>query len=342
MERNSFSKYEKNKITKLCYEFFSPSWVMKINNPPSLLMCIQSFLHRVLYYIWHVDMKEPCIKELIFFSTSVNNNNALKPIWEKIPEEDRVIWGSDFIFSETKISIYSFLFFFSFLKIYGGLSKKEKLVAREYNYWFINILGYYKVIGNLLKRNKNKIKLVIMANDHSPVNQCIIENCIKYGIKTLYIQHASVNDEFPPNRFSYSFLDGLDSCRKYLSIREFTGKAFLSGSTRFDTLKNQVYLSKYVGIAINTMDDFDKIFSLCRYLVEHDINNIIMRPHPRLELKIYEIEKIRNLGIELSDSKTENPFSFIAKLKLLISNESSIHLEALLMHVPSVQFNFST
>ena len=205
----------------------------------------------------------------------------------------------------------------------------------------MNVYGYYKVIGGFLKKNSKKITLVVMANDHSPTNQCIIENCLKYGIRTLYIQHASINEQFPPNRFTYSFLDGLDSYRKYVSIRRCTGAVFLSGSSRFDALKKYGRSPGYIGVAINMIDDLEMVFALCKKLADNGIRSVIIRPHPRLELKRDWMERLIGIGADFSDARTEDPFSFMARLKLLISNESSIHLEALLMQIPSVQYNFS-
>ena len=337
----NYCRYKNNFITRLCYEFFDYSWIVKIKKPPRFLGCIKIFIHRLFHFIRYPDFREPCIKDLIFFSTSVNNNNALRPIWTKLKPQEYSVWECENIFSETKIAIYSFLHLPSFFRMYEQLPVEDRLVVREYNYWFMNVYGYYKVIDKFLKKNRNKIKLLVLANDHSPVNQCIIENCIKHNIKTMYVQHASIDEEFPPVRFTYSFLDGLDTYKKYASKKKVSGTAILSGSSRFDVLKKQLCVSEYIGIAINELDDFSKIFDLCEFLIDNGITDVILRPHPRLELQKEDMERFNNLGILFSDAKVENSFSFIAKLKLLISNESSIHLDALLMNIPSIQYNFS-
>lgn len=335
-----YSDYSYNLILRVCHVFFHPNLKDSIKNPPSLFKCIIIFLKNFLISLVQLDFKKPGAKKIVFFSTTVNNNRALEPIWSKLNKQDYVLWLSDDIFSNFSIKIYSFLYFFPFIKLYFSLKKEEKLVIRKYSYWFMNAYGYYKTIDNYLSQTKKLISLIVLANDHSPINRCIIENCHKYNIKTLYIQHANIDTSFPPNTFTYSFLDGLESYKKYLAINGIRGKIFLSGSSRFDSLVLNGNHEK-IGVALNELDNISKVLELCNFLVKKGLSNLIIRPHPALVLSNEESKLINELGISISDSKHEDPFDFIAKLKILIANESGIHLEAALGGVPSIQYNFS-
>ena len=336
-----YSDYSKNFITRFCYEFFHPSCKMNKNVPPSLFACIKKFLRRFFSYCRHPDFKKPPISKIIFFSTTINNNNALQPIWSKLNEKDYSLWLRDYIFAETKIVFYSFLYLTLFFKMYISLSKDDRAIVREYNYWFMNIYGYYKTIGHFLKKNKNKIKLIVMANDHSTTNQCILDNCIKYGIKTMFVQHSAVAMFSPPNRFTYSILDNIDSYKKYCDIGAVNTRAFVCGGTRFDVLYQQNYIRKYIGIAINDLDKMEKVIELCVFLIKNNVKDIILRPHPGMILGKNIEDEFEKMGVLISNSKTENCFVYLSKLKLLISNDSSIHEDALLARIPSVVYNFS-
>ena len=122
------------------------------------------------------------------------------------------------------------------------------------------------------------------------------------------------------------------------------GEVYLSGGVRFDPifqkykLKNTESVST-IGIAINMLDDFNKVKSLCMFLLGQNFK-LILRPHPRYGA--VSLSWLEENGIGYSDPKTESSFDFISHIDLMISNESSIHLDAALMKCPSVVYNFST
>ena len=211
---------------------------------------------------------------------------------------------------------------------------------RQYDYWFTEAWGYYEVIGRYFRRNKEKISLVILANDESPENRCIIENCLKYDIKTLYTQHASADYSYPNIIFSYSFLDGYDSYKKYSAYYPVRGIAFLSGCPRFDCFYGQKE-PVYIGIATSIADDMDKVLELCAFLKTNGYNNLILRPHPRQNLSKEINDELIDMGIRISDPHKENSYMFLARLILLIANNSSIHYDAMIAKIPSVKFNLS-
>ena len=80
--------------------------------------------------------------------------------------------------------------------------------AYSYVPYFINILS------------KTKPKLVIVSNDHSLNCRSLRLAAQILGIRTLYIQHASISNIFPPLEFDYALLDGLVSYKKYVSCYE--------------------------------------------------------------------------------------------------------------------------
>jgi len=333
--------YDKNLITRICYEFYYPVWRQHINKPQSLLRVILSFTRRCLHYLFFGDKKEPIAGKIIFFSTTENNNKSLRPVWDRLKSDEYVIWDRDEIFSESKILFFSFVNFYKFLWTYFTSSKDERLVMRQYDYWFTQAWGLYKVIDRFFLKNKDQIKLVVLANDESPENRCIAESCLKQQIKTLYTQHAAATFSLPNNIFSYSFLDGYDAFRKYSYYYPIKGKVFLSGSPRFDSYYGPK-CPQYIGIATNLADDMMKAIDLCSFLKSKGYDNLILRPHPRQTLSDDIKVRLNNMNIPISEAKDESTFKFLSKLELLIANNSSIHFDAMVARVQSIKYNFAS
>jgi hypothetical protein len=197
------------------------------------------------------------------------------------------------------------------------------------------------VAGEML--DKYNVKVLVMANDHNDINRCLLFNALKKGIKTVYVQHASVKKGFPRLDFSYSFLDGQESLDKYLHAGKPNGEVYLSGGVRFDFLYDKIVKRneevKKIGVAINMLDDFEKVKNLCLFLKEEGYNDLTLRPHPRYQH--LDSEWLIKNNIAISNPKEESSFDFIANIDFMISNESAIHLDASIMHCPTVLYNMS-
>ena len=87
------------------------------------------------------------------------------------------------------------------------------------------------------------------------------------------------------------------------------------------------------------LDDFGEVKRLCQFLLSHKYK-LVLRPHPRYGM--INQTWLEENAIRYSDPKAESSFDFISHIDLMISNESSIHLDAALMKCPSVVYNFST
>ena len=96
---------------------------------------------------------------------------------------------------------------------------------------------------------------------------------------------------------------------------------------------------KKVGVAINMLDDFEKVKSLCLFLKNEGYNDLILRPHPRYQH--LDTEWLTKNNIAISNPKEESSFDFIAHIDFMISNESAIHLDASIMYCPTVLYNMS-
>lgn len=219
------------------------------------------------------------------------------------------------------------------------LMSKSKIASRYFNFLF-EAIGLYEISVNTLK--KYKPKGIIFANDHIFKHRALLLAAKQLKIKTCYIQHASVSNTFPPLSFDLTLLEGKDSLNKYMECGEINSKVKLVGMPKFDGYVNHKIKSHEkivtIGIATNLLDDIECITQLIQ-----TINNrlsyaiILLRSHPQDNRKI----KNKNLIFNYSNARKEDAFDYLTRIDVLISGDSSIHLEAALLHKPSILYGFN-
>lgn len=313
---------------------------------PSLFKQICIFIGQLFYYTFIVHFKYKSLpvnyKGLVFFGVSLNNRRSLEPIINKV-EKDTFLYLNNHVTDVHKRRAWwhSIPYIFSLLKLYRKSNKEDKSLIIKYFTRLWTTYGLYKVAGEML--DKYNVKVLVLANDHNDINRCLIFNALEKGIKTVYVQHASVKKGFPRLDFTYSFLDGQESLDKYLHAGKPNGEVYLSGGVRFDFLYDKIVERneevKKIGVAINMLDDFEKVKSLCLFLKEEGYDDLTLRPHPRYQH--LDSEWLIKNNIAISNPKEESSFDFIANIDFMISNESAIHLDASIMHCPTVLYNMS-
>lgn len=217
---------------------------------------------------------------------------------------------------------------------------KNKNKALSYYDLLFTINGSYEECLRLLK--KNNPEALVFSNDHMVIPRALILAGNELGIKTYYIQHASITSYFPPLEFTYSLLEGDDAFHKYKECGSINSKVFLVGMPKFDYYSNDINQNiklTSIGVAYNPIDDIALVHDFLLKLrhLNPDII-IIARPHPS-DLRILPITK--DIDIKISDSKNESAFEFLKRIDCLVSGESSIHLEAVLLNVYPCYFNFA-
>lgn len=308
----------------------------------NLFFCL---LHFVYHFFKHTVLIRKyrysyATKKVLLFFLSSNNNRTLKPILTKLPEGvAQEVFPQNFPIS--LVYWHSFMRLPLFFRDYFKATKEKRELMRLYYIPIITTYGWFRVVEIFFENSVNT-RVVVLANDHTTICRCILNVAKQRELSTIYTQHASVSEDFPPLSFTYSFLDGVESLEKYQKAGEIKGSVFLTGSPRFDEIallkeRGRANVENCIGIAVNTLDDFNKVKELCLQL--KDYYKLIVRPHPAMP--IGEFAKLNEFGITLSDSKKETPFEFLSKINVLISNESAIHLDAVLFGKSSIVYNFS-
>lgn len=301
----------------------------------SIKICIRSLNHKEgIKSDWN---------EILFVSISQNNSRVLAPIMDHLIDTSySVIDTND---TELKPSVaylykHSCLYLLPFLFQYLKMNHEEKRICKARFEDFFFTFAYLCFADTVL--SNGRVKVVVLANDHSSLTRAFIVRSHQFGIKTVYLQHCSVGYHFPSLEFSYSFLDGEESFLKYKAIGGISSIIMLSGNPRYDKLleyRNARPNNGYIGIAINSFDSEEDLKNLCSNLQDLGFSKICVRPHPGHQLP--DIGWFNNRNIMISDPQIENTYAFLEKLNVLIAGESGIHLEAALMGVLSICFIMS-
>lgn len=328
--------------------------VLKINEiskivkekQPSLFKQFCIFFGQLFYYTFIIHFKYKTLpvnyKGLLFFGVSLNNRRSLEPIINKM-DKDSYLYLNNHITDVHKRRAWwhSLPYLFTLINLYRKSDKDNKALISKYFTRLWTTYGLYKIAGEML--DKYNVKVLILANDHNDINRCLIFNALEKGIKTVYVQHASVKKGFPRLDFTYSFLDGRESLEKYIYAGKPNGEVYLSGGVRFDFIYDKIVERsdniKKIGVAINMLDDFKKVKDLCLFLKKEGYDDLTLRPHPRYQH--LDTEWLIKNNISISNPKEESSYDFIAKIDFMISNESAIHLDASIMYCPTVLYNMS-
>jgi hypothetical protein len=278
--------------------------------------------------------------KILCFSNSLNQFNALKPLKSRI---ENLVFSGLSRESENRIPmgvgcVISFLMTPMFIwEIIMYRDNRNKLIYFIESYFFIRGIYVWWVI--YLKFHKPKV--IIMSNDHLVWHRVLRMAGQKNSIPVVYIQHASVTEKFPRLEYDLSLLEGRDALSKY-EKKGISGKVELVGMIKYDLYHgyiNKTNSVNTIGFCTNLLDEEEKIYNTVTTLYNNiDNKRLIIRPHPRDQRHgLYDRLK-EELGIELSNSKSENAFEFLQKIDVNVASECSIHLEAVLLNVYPIYF----
>ncbi len=281
------------------------------------------------------------------YVVSQNNYDSLHFLKDNLPETVMVAGQSKNIGRYSKaverISLRKkILYYYKFLPLYFWFLKNKKLSTQRFADVLYDAVGFYEVY--LTKLRKYKPAAIVFANDHNPDARAMLLAAKASGVKTVYIQHASVSSIFPPLEYDLNLLEGQDAWDKYKLCGPITGEVRLVGMPKADAFvpyRNTNQIIKTIGIGSNLMDDVAEVEKLVRQLTrEFPELQTILRPHPRDTRNFSRIASI-SPQITLSDSRTVTTFDYLRQIDVQISGNSGIHLEAVLLNVWSIFYDFS-
>jgi len=212
------------------------------------------------------------------------------------------------------------------------------------SYW----LTYGAYVASRIVLQKTTPGVVLVSNDHVMWTRVLVLAAKAAGIKTAYLQHATVREGFPPLRFDMAMLDGMDAAKKYDRAGFSNTRVYLVGLAKFDPYYSRINkksAARAVGICCGTLDPEQAVIELCR-----DVRKcfpelpIHFRPHPQdMQSGRASIWRgmVQELNFTLSDSIHQNSFEYLQQVDAILSASSGILLEAAMMNVFPIYFDFA-
>lgn len=342
-------------IYDLNYSISSPEYKDFVNSADDIVLRKTIPERIAIYYFYYLkflfkfELKYPYKKnsKVLLFSSSKNQSDSLNPVVQKL--KDFLFVGySNFAYEKfpmTAAYLWSYFFFPVLLKRYFSSKdyQRESYKIATDSFWLT--YGYYLCSRKLL--NKNSPSLLVVSNDHIMLTRTLVKSANDENIKTAYLQHASVSEKSPALNFDYAFLDGIDALNKYSVKGSEKTKVFLTGIAKFDKYYDKINKNlrmKKLGICVNNIDPDDRIIELCGMIrKKFEGLEISLRPHPDDFVRRKKLwnEIIMKSNFSLSDSRTQNSFDYLCDVDAVIAGVSNLLLEAVIMNVYPIQYNFS-
>ena len=202
-------------------------------------------------------------------------------------------------------------------------------------------VGAYENHRKVLRRYRPE--LIIVSNDHLPWYRALVLAARAEGIRTAYLQHAPVVDDFPSLISDLSLLDGQDALDKYRAGgKAVYGKTVLVGMPKFDPYFPRISATTRLtrlGVPYGFFDEVADIARTVAALRKAFPELVItVRKHPRDE-RPFPAEEIP--GVQFSDARAQSPLEYLLDQDIIIAGDTGIHLEAVLMNVTSLYYQFT-
>lgn len=347
---NIFKASIKLDIYDLSYEMSSE----KLNTlSSSLHFKMKGVIKRTFIYIFHLlssmlnvlNIIEYPISmgAIIFFCGTKNEHDAVFPIQKKINNSFMVdIAGNNGFKIYWAYIIGLFFLPLVLIKYSHARGYKKKSMNYVFDHYLL-LYGMY-IYGNMWMK-KIQPRCLVLSNHINVVNRVMRQIAKENNITTIYIQHASVPENFPPLDFDFALLEGRDALLKYNRVGYTKTVVFLIGIPKFDPHYEKI--NKYkclnsIGICTSSIDPPRRIDELCERLrAEYSHIKIIIRPYGTNRSKYDWLKVIKKYNLDYSDWLNEISFDFLKKVDSIIAGESNIILEAALMNVFPIYYDYS-
>ncbi len=210
---------------------------------------------------------------------------------------------------------------------------------------YLLTFGYYLTTRRYLARHRPRV--LVLSNDTTMFTRTAMHAAREFGIRTVYVQHAAVSDEFPALAFDVALLDGRDALHKYSAAGPSQTEAYLVGIQKADAFFDRINRGTgvaSVGICINEIDPLERLEELMEAIRRHHPTlTVSVRPHPADTPE--RLAQVRDMaeaqGCRHSDPRQETSFQFLCSMDCIITGQSSIMLEAALLNVYPLFYDYA-
>lgn len=304
----------------------------------TLYYTIRSALRRLVS-----KTSEEHVSDILFFCQGGKHAWALRPVAEHVPNSSIIdnTKGLSAHFSNFKVRLISLIFLPLLLKNYFDADDYKRRSIRYVFDHYLLTYGSYFVFRRFFQLQS--VEALVVANDHSYKCTTIRQAAEDANVKTFYIQHASVTDRFPALKFDYALLEGIDALVKYNRCGSSNTTVFLVGMPKLDAFASAINRNdalECLGVCPNNLDSLDRVEEVVKEL-RRDFPDLIirLRPHPGDTRRGWK-NLCSKYSIEYCDPTSEVSLAFLSKVDAIIVGNSSVALDAALLNVYPLYFDF--
>lgn len=295
----------------------------------------------VLFIFSTKNQKDALINVSNELSKSMDVANVSLSVGVKAPYRFPVFYSYLFAVLFLPVVVFEYLFI---------LKSDEKTRLRngfeDYVLSFGNLFFYYFYL------KLARPKAIVLSNDHNSNIRVLLYVAKKINIKSIYIQHASVSQFFPPlEQFDLALLDGQYAKDTYSTIGPLSKELYLVGINKLDLSKRNIIDkgseifstgTPCLGIALNPLYSEDKLLKLILILKKQNVN-IVIRIHPSQSSTASEIfNNFKEFRFRLSDPSLESSADFITSVDCVIAGNSGILLETAVLNKISIYYDLDS
>lgn len=195
----------------------------------------------------------------------------------------------------------------------------------------LEYLAYYSRIRNSAT-NKSA---VVITTDSNPHGLALLKSAQSLGLKKIFISHGHPNPPAPRLSLDTAILYGPYSMKFYRIDAKTKTKVLFNPSKKFFIPIKKTIHYKCVGIALSknfSLDELENTTTKVRRIFGSVM--VILRPHPSTKIKkpLYRFSEKNHCEIDTGQSLV----SFFSEIDLLLADDTTTHLNALLMGIPSL------
>lgn len=311
---------------------------MEFHPPKGVLRAIARYVFRMTHRKY---VRQKGVVNFLFYADSRNGEHALAFI--KDHYQGSFISRASVL--RRQADFWSLFFFPKVLLAYvRGLPLRRQVMSRYFDeYWSF----YAMFIGAVFYLRAVSPKAVFFANDHSVSPRAVFLAAKYLGIKTIYLQHASITSRMPPLSYDLALLDGPATLEQYEDSGPVTSRVEFVGMPRMDVSASAISLSsdKVIGLCTTLLDQVDSVTETVRILKSAAQDyKIKLRFHPSETVARQEAWRAlcREFGLQESLAQREPIVEFLQSVSVLIAGDCAVHLESSLLGVPSVLVPWSS
>jgi hypothetical protein len=248
-----------------------------------------------------------------------------------------------------KHSFMSFLIGFILVPIifYKVLNSENLNVRKSLHFTLDQLMiasGLFFTYSFILK-DKN-FKSIIISNHMHPASRVILFLAKTNNIKTVYIEHTLLIENWPSIDCDFFLLCGNRSLEKLKKINENLEYDYLLvGSPKLDffEVKSEIKRLKEISICLSPGFNNKILSNLVHDLKSHfSHSKISIRPHPAIRISYLKpLEELEESGVSIIHPKKESIESFFSRNDLIISADSGIFFEAGYLGIYSLKYKMS-